>query len=128
MTGRSQSAIVEAFSAMQENHDKKRKVRLKQWAKREAQFARVMGGTVGVYGDLRGIAGQSLQEIGGLEFRALALYLGDDACPCQLGSGTGRQGAGRTTCSWFQLPERLVFGLKFGSSLMMYSLDPFNQA
>ena len=40
----------------------------------------------------------------------------------------GRQGAGRTTCSWFQLPERLEFGLKFGSSLMMYSLDPFNQA
>jgi hypothetical protein len=74
------------------------------------------------------VSGGGQTEIDGLEFRALALHLGDDACPCQLGSDTGRQGAGRTTCSWFQLPERLVFGLKFGSSLMMYSLDPFNQA
>ena len=38
------------------------------------------------------------------------------------------QGAGRTVCSWLQLPESCPLGLKFGSSLMMYSLEPFNHA
>lgn len=64
-------AIVEAFSSMQEDLDKERKVIMKQWAKREEQIERVMGGTIGMYGDLQGIAGQSLQEIEGLELRAL---------------------------------------------------------
>ncbi len=64
-------AIVEAFSTMQEDLDKERKVIMKQWAKREEQIERVMGATVGMYGDLQGIAGKSLQEIDGLEFPAL---------------------------------------------------------
>ncbi len=64
-------AIVEAFSTMQEDLDKERKVIMKQWAKREEQIERVMGATVGMYGDLQGIAGKSLQEIEGLEFPAL---------------------------------------------------------
>lgn len=64
-------AIVEAFSSMQEDLDKERKVIMKQWAKREEQIERVMGGTIGMYGDLQGIAGKSLQEIEGLELRAL---------------------------------------------------------
>jgi len=64
-------AIVEAFSTMQEDLDKERKAIMKQWAKREAQIERVMGATVGMYGDLQGIAGKSLQEIEGLGFPAL---------------------------------------------------------
>ena len=64
-------AIVEAFSSMQEDLDRERKVIMKQWAKREEQIERVMGATVGMYGDLQGIAGKSLQEIAGLELRAL---------------------------------------------------------
>lgn len=64
-------AIVEAFSTMQEDLDKERKVIMKQWAKREEQIMRVMGATVGMYGDLQGIAGKSLQEIEGLELSAL---------------------------------------------------------
>ncbi|WP_292995349.1 DUF2130 domain-containing protein [Nitrosomonas sp.] len=64
-------AIVEAFSTMQEDLDKERKAIMKQWAKREEQIERVMGATVGMYGDLQGIAGKSLQEIKGLEFSAL---------------------------------------------------------
>ncbi|CAH1205885.1 hypothetical protein NTGBS_60014 [Candidatus Nitrotoga sp. BS] len=48
-----------------------RKVIMKQWAKREEQIMRVMGATVGMYGDLQGIAGKSLQEIEGLSFPAL---------------------------------------------------------
>jgi hypothetical protein len=64
-------AIVEAFSTMQEDLDKEKKVITKQWAKREEQIMRVMGATVGMYGDLQGIAGKSLQEIEGLEMKAL---------------------------------------------------------
>ncbi len=64
-------AIVEAFSSMQEDLDKERKAITKQWAKREEQIERVMQATVGMYGDLQGIAGKSLQEIEGLEFPAL---------------------------------------------------------
>ncbi len=64
-------AIVEAFSTMQEDLDKERKVISKQWAKREEQIGRVMQATVGMYGDLQGIAGKTLQEIEGLELRAL---------------------------------------------------------
>jgi hypothetical protein len=44
---------------------------LKQWAKREEQIERVMQSTVGMYGDLQGIAGSTVQEIEGLEFKAL---------------------------------------------------------
>lgn len=64
-------AIVEAFSTMQEDLDRERKAIMKQWAKREEQIERVMGATVGMYGDLQGIAGKSLQEIEGLELPAL---------------------------------------------------------
>ena len=64
-------AIVEAFSTMQEDLDKERKAIMKQWAKREEQIERVMGATVGMYGDLQGIAGKSLQEIEGLELSLL---------------------------------------------------------
>ncbi len=65
-------AMVEAFSTMQEDLDKERKAIMKQWAKREEQIERVMGATVGMYGDLQGIAGKSLQEIEGLDLLALS--------------------------------------------------------
>lgn len=64
-------AIVEAFSTMQEDLDKERKAIMKQWAKREEQIERVMGATVGMYGDLQGIAGKSLQEIEGLSLETI---------------------------------------------------------
>ena len=64
-------AIVEAFSSMQEDLDKEKKAIMKQWAKREEQIGRVMQATVGMYGDLQGIAGKTLQEIEGLGFQVL---------------------------------------------------------
>jgi len=64
-------AIVEAFSSMQDDLDKERKTIMKQWAKRSEQIERVMSATVGMYGDLQGIAGKSIQEIEGLELMAL---------------------------------------------------------
>ena len=64
-------AIVEAFSSMQEDLDKEKKAIIKQWAKREEQIDRVMQATAGMYGDLQGIAGKTIQEIEGLELPAL---------------------------------------------------------
>jgi hypothetical protein len=64
-------AIVEAFSSMQEDLATEKKAIMKQWAKREEQIDRVMQATVGMYGDLQGIAGKTLQEIEGLGLKAL---------------------------------------------------------
>jgi len=64
-------AIVEAFSNMKEDLDKEKKAITKQWAKRDEQIERVMQATVGMYGDMQGIAGKTLQEIEGLEMKAL---------------------------------------------------------
>ena len=64
-------AIVEAFSSMQEDLDREKKAITKQWAKREEQIERVMQATVGMYGDLQGIAGKTIQEIEGLSISLL---------------------------------------------------------
>ena len=66
-------AIVEAFSSMREELDDERMVITRQWAKREKQIDRVMASTVGMYGDLQGIAGKSVLEIGSLELPAIYL-------------------------------------------------------
>lgn len=65
-------AIVEAFSTMQLDLDKERKAITKQWNKREVQIERVMQSTVGMCGDLEGIAGQSIQEAEQLAMKALS--------------------------------------------------------
>ncbi len=63
-------AIVEAFGVMQEDLEKEKRALLKQWAKREEQLQRAMQATVGMYGDLQGIAGKTMQEIQGLDMDA----------------------------------------------------------
>jgi hypothetical protein len=65
-------AIVEAFSSMQEDLAAEKKAIQRQWAKREIQLNNVLQSTAGMYGDLQGIAGKSLQEIEGLELPALS--------------------------------------------------------
>jgi hypothetical protein len=74
-------AIVEAFSSMRDDLDRERKAITKQWAKREEQIDRVMQATVGMYGDLQGIAGKTLQEIEGLEFQGLLDFNADEKEP-----------------------------------------------
>lgn len=59
-------AIIEKFTDMQEDLDKERKAMLRIWAKRETQIHGVLESTVGLYGDLQGIAGKALQEIDAL--------------------------------------------------------------
>lgn len=60
-------AIVEKFTDMQTDLDRERKTMTRLWAKREEQIRGVIESTAGMYGDLQGIAGKSLQEIDGLE-------------------------------------------------------------
>ncbi|NUP90677.1 MAG: DUF2130 domain-containing protein [Candidatus Sumerlaeia bacterium] len=64
-------AIVEKFTDMQADLERERKTMTKLWAKREAQIRGVVESTAGMYGDLQGIAGRTLQEIEGLEMRLL---------------------------------------------------------
>jgi len=64
-------AIVEKFTDMQEDLDKERKTMTKLWAKRQEQIRCVIEATAGMYGDMQGIAGKTLQEIEGLEVKLL---------------------------------------------------------
>jgi hypothetical protein len=59
-------AIVEKFSSMQTDLERERKTMTRLRAKREGQIRSVIESTVGMYGDLKKIAGQSLEEIDGL--------------------------------------------------------------
>ncbi len=64
-------AIVEKFTDMQEDLEKERKTMTRLWAKREEQIRGVIESTAGMYGDLQGIAGKTLQEIEGLDVKML---------------------------------------------------------
>ena len=64
-------AIVEKFSDMQADLDRERKTMTRLWAKRQTQIQGVIETTVGMYGDLQGIAGKALQEIEALSLPAL---------------------------------------------------------
>lgn len=59
--------IVEAFRSMQDDLDKERQTMEKQWAKRDMQIQLVIQNVAGMYGDMQGIAGQSLPKIRRLE-------------------------------------------------------------
>jgi len=60
-------AIVEKFNDLRDDLDRERKFMIKQWAKREAQIGGVIESTLGMYGDLQGIAGSAIKEIEGLD-------------------------------------------------------------
>ncbi|MDX2263397.1 MAG: DUF2130 domain-containing protein [Hyphomicrobiales bacterium] len=60
-------AIVERFRAMEADLQRERLLMAKQWAKREEQLRGVLDATMGMYGDLQGIAGNALAELDGLE-------------------------------------------------------------
>jgi hypothetical protein len=64
-------AIVEKISEMQIDLARERKATTRLWAKRETQIQGVIDATVGMYGDLQGIAGKAIQEIDGLELPLL---------------------------------------------------------
>ena len=67
-------AIVERFEDMQDNLRKERVFMEKQWALRAKQIDLVIASTVGMHGDLQGIAGRAMLEIESVE----ALLIGND--------------------------------------------------
>lgn len=67
-------AIVERFEDMQDNLRKERVFIEKQWAVRAKQIDLVIASTVGMHGDLQGIAGRSMPEIESVD----ALMIGQD--------------------------------------------------
>lgn len=60
-------AVVERFSEMEADLARERKAMQKSWARREQQIGAVIGATVGLYGDLQGIAGAAIPDIPALE-------------------------------------------------------------
>ncbi|MBJ6612038.1 MAG: DUF2130 domain-containing protein [Candidatus Thiothrix moscowensis] len=63
-------SIIDAFDAMQAQIQKERRAMESHWKEREKQLQRVLGGTTGMYGALRGIIGQSLPSVAALDFDA----------------------------------------------------------
>jgi hypothetical protein len=57
------TAIVEAFTAMREDLENEKRAIQKQWARREKLIERVLGNTVGMYGEVSGIIGRALPAI-----------------------------------------------------------------
>jgi hypothetical protein len=64
-------AFVERFNDMQADLDRERRATIRLWAKRESQIRGMLESTAGMWGDLQGIAGKSIQEIEGLTLERL---------------------------------------------------------
>jgi len=64
--------IVEGFTALQDQLARERRAMEKLWKEREKQIERVIVNTVGMYGEMRGIAGASLPEIPALTLEGVA--------------------------------------------------------
>ena len=62
---------VEKFDDMREDLERERRFMGKQWSKREVQILAVVDSTVGMVGDLQGIAGKTMPEIPSLDMPLL---------------------------------------------------------
>lgn len=56
-------AIVEAFSQMQSDLDKEKRAMTSIWKQREKQLSKVLESTIGMYGSIKGIAGNAIGTI-----------------------------------------------------------------
>jgi len=65
-------AILEALSSLQANLTAEKKAITKLWTQRQKQLENAALATAGMYGDLQGVAGKSIQEIEGLCFPSLS--------------------------------------------------------
>jgi hypothetical protein len=70
-------ATVEAFTALQRGLDGERRAMERIWREREKQIERVLANTAGMYGEVRGILGESLPPVPALELDAAAGRLED---------------------------------------------------
>jgi len=73
--------IVEAFGVLQEDIEREKRWFSSKWARQEKEIRKVIDHTHGMYGDLQGIAGKSLQEIEGLD---IAMLEASDDCVQQV--------------------------------------------
>jgi len=60
-------AIVEGFTQMQTDLDKEKRAMTKIWKQREKQIDKVIDNTVGMYGSIKGIAGNAIGTVKSLE-------------------------------------------------------------
>jgi hypothetical protein len=60
-------AIVEGFTQLQSDLDSEKRAMGRIWKQREKQISKVLDNTVGMYGAIRGIAGNSIRGIEALE-------------------------------------------------------------
>jgi hypothetical protein len=66
-------AIVEAFSAMQDQLQKERRAMERLWHEREKQIERIITNTAGMYGDIRGLIGAGMPDVQLLALEPAAL-------------------------------------------------------
>lgn len=64
--------IVEAFTQLQDQLNRERRAMERLWKEREKQIERVIGNTVGMYGEMRGIVGTSVPDIPALTLEGAA--------------------------------------------------------
>ncbi|MEJ0033577.1 MAG: DUF2130 domain-containing protein [Bacteroidota bacterium] len=67
--------IVESFQQMQDDLNKEKAQAHARWARREKQIQQVIENTAGLYGDVRGIAGNAVKEIQALELEDATMRL-----------------------------------------------------
>jgi hypothetical protein len=60
-------AIVDAFTQMQVDLEKERRVTESSWKQREKQLQKVLLNTTHLYGSIKGIAGEAIQSVAKLE-------------------------------------------------------------
>lgn len=60
-------AVVEPFEEMQDALNREKKHMTAQWAKREKQLEKAIGAMMGMYGDVKGIAGAAVGQIAAFE-------------------------------------------------------------
>jgi hypothetical protein len=58
--------VIESFATMKEDLEAEKRALTKHWSKREKQLTQVIENMSAMYGDVQGISGNALQEIGAL--------------------------------------------------------------
>lgn len=84
-------AIVEKAVEMQSDLDRERRTTARLLAKREEQIHGVIESMAGMYGDLQGIAGRSLQEIEGLQIPLIESSTGQAEPPTKTNGGANAE-------------------------------------
>lgn len=72
-------AVADVYTGMKKDLDEERRAISSRWSKREMQLQRMLEGIGGLYGDLQGIMGQTLAEVGALEMKVLTAPADDGA-------------------------------------------------